>query len=925
MVKKKRSYSKGGTKADKKKARIAAAAQKKKKQKKSTTDAPSSNKKPSPTPPLKQPPTTTTRRQSNDSAPIIKDDDGSLALAAEIVKKLPTDLWWRSLQDPDGEVDIAIGSRQEWSLIIPVLLKSGLYKPPGVGVAGKYKLQFVKERWDELKQLLLEEKHNMFMEWVPLELQGCSISYHIRIRGDDAKNAKTMTPLRQMKNVVQSGIMNVMSSLKSARRNTRKKRAQDNALKDSDDELREILVAFRTKFENEFILFATKEMEKDKDMIATIQQYSDELVAASEERRKQLLSNNKTTGEETNESSEGETNTMADAVKEQVDTALALNFEARPRLARLGGKEIAIHKRKQTDELMAVALAKCWGHDNPSLTYRERKRLEDAVCRQIAYDHGFPKPSGGSMLGKWSATLNSGVTGGDTAPLKSNHKGSKSMTSQIEEENQGYLHELYRYAISMVGIKATFKEIAEMMNEKSAAPNELRPELHLHYKQVYEWWKEQGGTEKSAFEKPRLTDEHKKQRAQWVIDNVRFLEDDFPVCYLDEKWFYTVTRRRKIKILPHATHEPIGADFVKRPKTRSRRFPIKIMYLGVVGRPRTVGDTHFNGRIMLERISKTSQVVKKTKHQRFTTDAVANYELKNGRWKDLYVNGMTVGEMGELIVDSYDLDEEVADRLEFHYENWTQGRKKTKKNTPLDTAELLVDEARKTRRENGDSVPVLLDDLHLGVRYKEGDEVQHDINCDSAYMLSIMPKVGKAIRDAYSWVDKDDFVYLVLDSAGGHGTKEAIQEYRQLLLEQYKIKLVHQVPQSPDTNVLDLGIWMSLQSAVEKRHRMHRGDKEALNESVMGVWEEVTNEEAFVKVFDRLKKNYKIIEKNGGGNDLVEEFRGKKGMEDISAYEFVGADMEVDLEDEEEGIPAVVGLDDAINLEVDVGGEESAA
>ena len=135
---------------------------------------------------------------------------------------------------------------------------------------------------------------------------------------------------------------------------------------------------------------------------------------------------------------------------------------------------------------------------------------------------------------------------------------------------------------------------------------------------------------------------------------------------------------------------------------------------------------------MLERISKTSQVVKKTKHQRFTTDAVANYELKNGRWKDLYVNGMTVGEMGELIVDSYDLDEEVADRLEFHYENWTQGRKKTKKNTPLDTAELLVDEARKTRRENGDSVPVLLDDLHLGVRYKEGDEVQHDINCDSA-------------------------------------------------------------------------------------------------------------------------------------------------------------------------------------------------
>jgi len=56
-----------------------------------------------------------------------------------------------------------------------------------------------------------------------------------------------------------------------------------------------------------------------------------------------------------------------------------------------------------------------------------------------------------------------------------------------------------------------------------------------------------------------------------------------------------------------------------------------------------------------------------------------------------------------------------------------------------------------------------------------------------------------------------------------------------------------------------------------------RGDPEALHQSVIKVWDKVASEEAFVKVFDRLKKNYALIKKNGGGNDLVEEYRGKKG------------------------------------------------
>ena len=96
------------------------------------------------------------------------------------------------------------------------------------------------------------------------------------------------------------------------------------------------------------------------------------------------------------------------------------------------------------------------------------------------------------------------------------------------------------------------------------------------------------------------------------------------------------------------------------------------------------------------------------------------------------------------------------------------------------------------------------------VRCQAGDTVSEDINCDSSYMLEIMPKVGKAICDAHFWVQEDKPIYLVLDSAGGHGTKEAIAQYKAMMKNDYNIILVNQIPQSPETNVLDLSIWISL-------------------------------------------------------------------------------------------------------------------
>ena len=84
-------------------------------------------------------------------------------------------------------------------------------------------------------------------------------------------------------------------------------------------------------------------------------------------------------------------------------------------------------------------------------------------------------------------------------------------------------------------------------------------------------------------------------------------------------------------------------------------------------------------------------------------------------------------------------------------------------------------------------------------------------------MLVAMERVGTAMRQKSNWVSINKFFYLVMDKAGGHGTDDAITEYTKRLKEVYNIEIIHQVPRSPFTNVLDLGVWAALQAAVEKK------------------------------------------------------------------------------------------------------------
>ena len=84
-----------------------------------------------------------------------------------------------------------------------------------------------------------------------------------------------------------------------------------------------------------------------------------------------------------------------------------------------------------------------------------------------------------------------------------------------------------------------------------------------------------------------------------------------------------------------------------------------------------------------------------------------------------------------------------------------------------------------------------LSEISLKVRNQEHDTVEKDCSCDSEYMLSAMNRVGEAICQSFHWVPIDELVYLFIDGAGGHGTKEAIFEYKDNLQENFNIQLAH--------------------------------------------------------------------------------------------------------------------------------------
>ena len=251
----------------------------------------------------------------------------------------------------------------------------------------------------------------------------------------------------------------------------------------------------------------------------------------------------------------------------------------------------------------------------------------------------------------------------------------------------------------------------------------------------------------------------------------KFVDRDCPKAFLDEKWFYTMSRRKNLKMLPKGETEG-GEPIYKRPTIRSRRFPVKVMFLGVVGCPNE--DRDFDGRIFLKRISERRPAGKTSRNKRFSVDVIVNDDIIKGGWKRFIVEGMSVSELLEAVSEHYDLDEFVSERLEIVYNTYTRGGNKK---IQVLTAAQRIGELGFRTNEDGEQHQIMLDDLELFVGIQRGDMLDEDCTCDSKFMLQTIPEVGEALRNSFHWVPPNERIFLFMDNAGGHGTDDAKARY----------------------------------------------------------------------------------------------------------------------------------------------------
>jgi hypothetical protein len=101
------------------------------------------------------------------------------------------------------------------------------------------------------------------------------------------------------------------------------------------------------------------------------------------------------------------------------------------------------------------------------------------------------------------------------------------------------------------------------------------------------------------------------------------------------------------------------------------------MFIGVIAEPDE--NQQFDGKILIERVSNERELTRTTSRNKFHHDRHINDALKPGEWKELYPDNPTIltSEFIRLIADSYDLNEEMEDKLCLQYVTYIRGVKQT--------------------------------------------------------------------------------------------------------------------------------------------------------------------------------------------------------------------------------------------------------
>ena len=90
--------------------------------------------------------------------------------------------------------------------------------------------------------------------------------------------------------------------------------------------------------------------------------------------------------------------------------------------------------------------------------------------------------------------------------------------------------------------------------------------------------------------------------------------------------------------------------------------------MGVITQPQQ--ENNFNGLLSMKRLSEQQVLLRGTHRHRFHLDYDVNRLIVEGEWHRLYDDRTyTIAELTQLIVEHYQLGDDVADALCFRYSN----------------------------------------------------------------------------------------------------------------------------------------------------------------------------------------------------------------------------------------------------------------
>jgi hypothetical protein len=301
------------------------------------------------------------------------------------------------------------------------------------------------------------------------------------------------------------------------------------------------------------------------------------------------------------------------------------------------------------------------------------------------------------------------------------------------------------------------------------------------------------------------------------------------------------------------------------------------MFQGIIAKP--YPEHEFSGHISLKRVSKKVQTKKLSFNKQFDDSYHINNLLKKNEW--IYTCTIDADTAVQETIDEiqhvYGLFDDIAERLCFSYHTYnSKGKKKTKRMYMGEYGEgscacLLGN--KKLVDKNGRKRKLTLKDIDLHVRVPRFSDIEKDVTCNSNFMINSVHETGTSIRQSLHWVSESEIIYLFMDNAGGHGTDDIKREYVSILWNEYKIQVEWQIPNSPETNLLDLGFWVTHQAIVQRLHRLNRMESEALARSVRDAFLLVDNDK-IASIFKRWELVLTLIIKGEGTNDLVESRRG---------------------------------------------------